>query len=57
MPRIRLTITSEDDQDLSSDGGCAVWMNRAGKEKSGRTLDGQLYDELIWCLKDDNDEN
>lgn len=45
VPRIRLTDTGENGQDLASSGGNHSWMQRVGKKVAGRLLDGKLYDE------------
>jgi len=46
VPRFRMTDAGHDGQDLSSDGGNDVWMNRAGKKTAGRQLDGRTHDEF-----------
>jgi protein gp37 len=51
VSRIRLTDTGEDGQDLGSAGDNDCWMNRAGKKKAGRILDGRTHDELPWGSK------
>lgn len=45
VPRVRMTDRGHDGQDLASEGGNDVWMNRAGKKRAGRFLDGRLHDE------------
>ena len=45
QPRIRLTDKGENGQDLAAVGGGDVWMQRAGKKKAGRELDGRTWDE------------
>ncbi len=45
VPRIRLTDTGGNGQDLGSGGGNHVWMNRAGKKAAGRKLDGREHSE------------
>lgn len=44
VPRIRLTDAGHNGQDLGSDGGNDVWMNRSGKKAAGRLLDGVQHD-------------
>lgn len=44
VPRFRMTDAGGDGQDLGSDGGNEVWMNRAGKKAAGRLLDGRTWD-------------
>lgn len=46
VPRFRMTDAGHNGQDLSSDGGNDVWMNRAGKKVAGRLLDGRTWDEV-----------
>lgn len=46
QPRIRLTDMGENGQNLSSEGGNHVWMQRVGKHAAGRSLDGRTWDEL-----------
>lgn len=45
VPRIRLTINGGDGQQLEATGGHDVWMNKAGHSKTGRFLDGAIYNE------------
>lgn len=40
VPRIRLTDAGGNGQDLGAEGGNDCWMNRAGKKRAGRLLDG-----------------
>ena len=40
VPRFRMTDLGENGQDLATEGGNHVWMNRAGKTVAGRLLDG-----------------
>lgn len=46
VPRFRMTDAGHNGQDLASDGGNDVWMNRAGKKAAGRLLDGRTWDEV-----------
>ena len=43
-PRVRLTDTGDDGSDLAAEGDSPVWMNRAGKKRTGRLLDGEQHD-------------
>jgi protein gp37 len=45
VPRIRLTDAGENGSRLDAKGGYEVWMNRAGKRRAGRLLDGKVYDQ------------
>ena len=40
VPRFRMTDAGENGQDIGSNGGDDVWMNRAGIKAAGRLLDG-----------------
>lgn len=44
VPRLRMTDAGHNGQDLASDGGNDVWMNRSGKKTAGRLLDGVTHD-------------
>ncbi len=46
VPRFRMTGAGHNGQDLASDSGNDVWMNRAGKKAAGRLLDGRTWDEV-----------
>lgn len=46
VPRLRMTDAGHNGQDLASDGGNDVWMNRAGKKAAGRLLDGREWNEV-----------
>lgn len=45
VPRLRLTDAGQNGQDLATDGGNHVWMQRAGKKTTGRLLDGIQHDD------------
>jgi protein gp37 len=44
VPRMRLTELGENGSDLGAEGESHVWMNRAGKARAGRALDGVTHD-------------
>lgn len=46
VPRLRITNTGENGQQLSSRGSNDCWMQRAGKRSAGRLLDGRTHDEF-----------
>ena len=46
VPRMRLTDAGHDSSDLCAHGGHPVWMNRAGKKRAGRDLQGRTWDEV-----------
>lgn len=45
VPRIRLTDAGQDGSAMG-EGGNDVWVNRAGKARSGRLLDGREYSQV-----------
>jgi len=45
QPRIRLTDTGQNGQDLAATGDNHVWMQRIGKKAAGRKLDGHEWSE------------
>lgn len=44
VAQLRITDKGENGQDLASEGGNQVWLNRAGKKLAGRKLDGVTHD-------------
>ncbi|WP_175787473.1 phage Gp37/Gp68 family protein [Burkholderia anthina] len=44
VPRVRLTDAGENGQQLGAHGDNDCWMNRAGKARAGRLLDGCQHD-------------
>lgn len=46
VPRVRLTDTGDNGQQLGARGDSDCWMNRSGKIAAGRLLDGRTWDEF-----------
>ena len=51
VPRRRITDGGGNGQDLATEGGNDVWMQRAGKKAAGRQLDGQQHDDFPDAIK------